>query len=76
MLLESHFGMYIACGPDYIQLSNDRYRPILGSTKHPAIGQRARDTFAESWHIIGPLFDQVMAGQGVGSEDWMHCCRS
>ncbi len=71
ILLESHFGMYIAWGPDYIQLYNDRYRPILGSTKHPAIGQRARDTFAESWHIIGPLFDQVMAGQGVGAEDWM-----
>jgi signal transduction histidine kinase len=71
ILLESHFGMYIAWGPEYIQLYNDRYRPILGSTKHPAIGQRARDTFAESWHIIGPLFDQVMGGQGVGSDDWM-----
>ena len=71
ILLDSHFGMYIAWGPEYVQLYNDGYRPILGATKHPAIGKRARDTFAESWHIIGPLFDQVMAGDAVGSDDWM-----
>ena len=71
ILLESHFGMYIAWGPAYIQIYNDGYRPILGSTKHPAVGKPAQETFGESWHIIGPLFDQVMRGQAVGAEDWM-----
>ncbi|MCU1382169.1 MAG: Chemotaxis protein methyltransferase CheR [Acidobacteria bacterium] len=71
ILLDSHFGMYIAWGRDYVQFYNDRYRPILGATKHPAIGKRASETFAESWHIIGPLFDQVMGGEAVGSDDWM-----
>ncbi len=71
IMLESRFGMYIAWGPDYTQFYNDPYRPILGSTKHPAAGKSARETFAESWHIIGPLFDQVMGGQAVGSDDWM-----
>ena len=72
ILMESRFPMYIAWGPDYTQFYNDGYRPILGSTKHPAaMGLRARDTFAESWHIIGPMFDGVMAGTAVGAEDWM-----
>ena len=71
IMLDSHFGMYIAWGPEFIQLYNDLYRPILGSTKHPAVGRRTRDTFAESWQIIGPLFERVMQGQAVGANDWM-----
>ena len=72
ILLESRFPMYIAWGPDFVQLYNDGYRPILGSTKHPAaMGRGARETFAESWHIIGPMFEGVRQGTAVGSEDWM-----
>ena len=32
----SRFPMYIAWGPEFVQFYNDAYRPILGSTKHPA----------------------------------------
>ena len=72
ILLESRFPMYIAWGPTFVQFYNDGYRPILGATKHPAaIGGRAADTFAESWHIIGPMFEGVRAGTAVGAEDWM-----
>lgn len=72
ILMESRFPMYIAWGAEYTQFYNDGYRPILGSTKHPAaMGLRASETFAESWHIIGPMFDGVMAGTAVGAEDWM-----
>jgi signal transduction histidine kinase len=71
IVLESRFGMYIAWGPEFTQFYNDGYRPILGSTKHPAIGKSSRETFRESWHIIGPLFQQVMEGTAVGSEDWL-----
>jgi signal transduction histidine kinase len=35
------------------------------------MGLGASETFAESWHIIGPMFDGVMAGNAVGAEDWM-----
>src|SRR4051812_15972706 len=69
--LQSRFGMYVAWGPDFTQFYNDAYRPILGSTKHPAVGRAARETFRESWHIIGPLFEQVMQGEAVGADDWM-----
>ncbi len=72
ILLDSRFGMYIAWGPQYAQLYNDAYRPILGSTKHPgALGALASATFAESWDIIGPMFDEVRRGNATGSEDWM-----
>jgi len=71
MLLDSKFGMFIAWGPRYVQFYNDGYRPILGATKHPAIGGTTPETFAESWHIIGPMFEGVMRGVAVGAEDWM-----
>ncbi|MCY1016117.1 ATP-binding protein [Pyxidicoccus sp. MSG2] len=72
ILLESRFPMYIAWGPDFVQLYNDGYRPILGSTKHPAaMGRSTRETFAEIWHIIGPMFEGVMEGRAVGVTDFM-----
>ncbi len=67
MMLDNPFGMYIAWGTEYIQLYNDGYRPILGSTKHPqALGLSTRHTFAEIWPTIGPMFKGVMQGTAVG----------
>ena len=61
ILLDSRFAMYIAWGPEFIQFYNDGYRPILGSTKHPAaLGISTRETFAEIWDFIGPMFERVM----------------
>lgn len=72
VMLENPFGMYIAWGNDYIQLYNDGYRPILGTTKHPqALGISTRETFSEIWHIIGSMFDGVMQGTPVGFPDFM-----
>ena len=72
ILLESRFPMYVACGAAFTQFYNDGYRPILGSTKHPmAMGRSTRETFAEIWHIIGPMFEGVMQGQAVGLDDFM-----
>ena len=48
VMLDNPFGMYIAWGPEYIQLYNNGYRPILGSTKHPqALGSSTPETFSE-----------------------------
>jgi PAS domain S-box-containing protein len=63
ILLETGFPMYIAWGPEFTQFYNDGFRPILGSTKHPAaMGISTRITFAEIWEIIGPMFQGVMEG--------------
>jgi len=72
VMLDNPFGMYIAWGRDYIQLYNDGYRPILGTMKHPqALGSSTRQTFAEIWEIIGPMFENVMKGHAVGFPDFM-----
>jgi signal transduction histidine kinase/DNA-binding response OmpR family regulator len=71
ILLESKFPMLLCWGPDFTQFYNDPFRPILGLNKHPALGKSTRETFAEAWHIIGPLFDQVMRGHAVGFEDML-----
>ena len=60
VMLSSEFPMMLAWGPDYTQLYNDAFRPILGAGKHPgALGSSARSTWAEIWSEIGPLFSQV-----------------
>ena len=72
ILLETGFPMYIAWGPEFIQFYNDGYRPILGSTKHPAaMGRSTRETFAEIWDIIGPMFEGVMQGIATTVVDFL-----
>ena len=72
ILLETGFPMYIAWGRDFTQFYNDGYRPILGSTKHPAaMGASTRETFAEIWDIIGPMFAGVMNGTPTTVVDFM-----
>jgi signal transduction histidine kinase len=72
ILLETGFPMYIAWGPGFTQFYNDGYRPILGSTKHPAaMGASTRETFAEIWPIIGPMFTGVMNGTPTTVVDFM-----
>jgi PAS domain S-box-containing protein len=70
-MLDSGYAMYIAWGPEFIQLYNDAYRPILGATKHPAaLGLGTRETFAEIWDFIGPMFRRVMeCGQSTSLVD-------
>lgn len=71
VMLENPFGMYIAWGKDYTQIYNDGYRPILGKTKHPkALGNSTRETFAEIWHIIGSMFQDVMEGKTFRYSDF------
>jgi len=71
--LFSRFPMFLWWGPDLIQIYNDAYRPILGTTKHPAaMGQRGQETWSEIWHIIGPMLEGVYReGKATWSDDQM-----
>lgn len=72
IMLNTHFPMYIAWDKEFTQFYNDGYRPILGSTKHPAaMGRSTKFTFAEIWDIIGPMFEGVLEGKAVGFTDFM-----
>lgn len=70
VMLNNPFGMYIAWGKEYIQLYNNGYRPILGTTKHPqAVGISSKKTFSEIWDVIGDMFENVMKGTPIGFPD-------
>lgn len=72
MLLNTSFPILICWGNDYIQVYNDAFRPINGESKHPqALGSSAKDTYAEIWDTIGPLFREVMAGTPIGFTDFL-----
>ena len=46
IMLESRFAMVVAWGPEFRFFYNDRYRPVLGKTKHPAaLGAAAAEIF-------------------------------
>jgi signal transduction histidine kinase/PAS domain-containing protein len=60
IILSSRYGMFVWWGRQLINLYNDAYRPFLGK-KHPeALGQSAREVWAEIWHLIGPRTDAVL----------------
>ena len=66
MLLASNHPMFLWWGGELVQFYNDAYRATMGPELHPgALGQRGRDCWRETWHIIGPDIAFVMAGKGA-----------
>lgn len=73
LMLDCACPAYIAWGPNFIQLYNDAYIPILGELKHPhALGSTSPETWQEIWNIVGPLFNSILAtGQAVSMANKM-----
>src|SRR5215468_5735730 len=62
LVLHNHSPMLLWWGPEFIQIYNDAYRPVLGD-KHPrAMGQPTRECWHEIWHIIGPMIETPFRG--------------
>jgi signal transduction histidine kinase len=67
-LLANRFPLLLWWGPEYIQIYNDAYRPVLG-TKHPRyLGRPVKECWSEIWDVIGPLIDTPYRG---GPATWM-----
>jgi signal transduction histidine kinase/CheY-like chemotaxis protein len=68
-LLANRFPMLLWWGPEYIQMYNDSYIPVLG-TKHPhrSMGKPLRECWHEVYHVIGSLVDTPFNG---GPATWM-----
>jgi signal transduction histidine kinase/DNA-binding response OmpR family regulator len=68
-VLANRFPMLLWWGPDYIQIYNDAYAPILGA-KHPrqALGRPFRECWNEVFDVLGPLVDVPFGG---GESTWM-----
>ncbi|HET7538820.1 MAG TPA: ATP-binding protein [Polyangiaceae bacterium] len=63
VLLGNRFPMIILWGPNFIQLYNDAYRPMLGE-KHPrSLGQACAECWSEIWPIIGPMIEAPFRGE-------------
>src|ERR1051325_9235961 len=57
LMLASRFAMVIAWGADFRFFYNNRYRPVLGVSKHPgALGAPAGENFPRTWAPKRPLF--------------------
>ncbi len=68
-VLANRFPHLLWWGPEYIQIYNDHYAPILGS-KHPqqAMGKPTRECWHEVWDILQPLVDTPFNG---GAATWI-----
>jgi len=63
LLLANRFPMLLWWGPQFIQLYNDAYRPVLGD-KHPhaALGRPFSECWSEVYHVLGPLAQAPFEG--------------
>ncbi len=67
-LLANRFPILLWWGPEFCQLYNDAYRPILG-TKHPQfLGRPTYECWSEVWHILRPLIETPFYG---GPATWI-----
>jgi two-component system CheB/CheR fusion protein len=64
ILLNSRSPMLLCWGPELICFYNDAYIPNFGiNGKHPsALGSPAEKLWPETWHIIKPLYDDILNG--------------
>jgi signal transduction histidine kinase/DNA-binding response OmpR family regulator len=68
-LLVNRFPLLLWWGPQFCQLYNDAYRPILGGTKHPHfLGRPTDECWSEIWDILRPLIETPFNG---GPATWM-----
>jgi hypothetical protein len=67
-LLANRFPLLLWWGPQFCQLYNDAYRPILGK-KHPQfVGRPVSECWSEIWHILEPLIQTPFEG---GPSTWI-----
>jgi signal transduction histidine kinase/ActR/RegA family two-component response regulator len=69
LILASSHPMYLAWGEAFVQFFNDAFRAVLGRDHARALGRSARETFAESWDVMGPILERVRGGDPATEED-------
>ncbi len=69
LVLHNESGMLLWWGPDFVQLYNEAYRPVLGA-KHPrAMGQPFGQCWKEVFHILGPMAEVPYRGGPAAVSD-------
>ncbi|HZS45786.1 MAG TPA: GAF domain-containing protein [Blastocatellia bacterium] len=68
-LLANRFPLLLWWGPQFIQIYNDAYIPILGTKHpHPGLGRPVSVCWSEIWNILRPLIETPFNG---GPATWM-----
>ncbi len=68
LMLTSRYAMWMGWGADLSFFYNDTYAAQTLGAKHPwALGQSARDVWAEIWDTIGPRIEHVLR---TGEATW------
>ncbi|MGH3897194.1 MAG: SpoIIE family protein phosphatase [Pseudonocardiaceae bacterium] len=66
----SRHPMVIWWGTELVLIYNDAWMPILGPSKHPALGKPGAQVWPEIWHIIGAQMWHVLnSGEATWSDD-------
>lgn len=69
IMFNSGYPMFVWWGPELIMFHNDAYIPVLGE-KHPhALGESAREVWAELWGQIGKAVEDVFKGKRFDARD-------
>jgi len=69
--LGSRHPIVLWWGPERWMFYNDGYRPMLGERHPQFLGRPGRECWADIWHIIGPMMEQVIeTGEATWSEDF------
>ena len=70
-ILHTRQPILLFWGPELIQFYNDSFVPSFGRGKHPAaLGQRARECWADAWPVTGAQIEAVMSrGEPVWFEN-------
>lgn len=62
LALETPLATCLWCGPEYVLLYNDAYRPALGARHPAALGRPGAAVRDEAWAQLGPRIDEICAG--------------
>lgn len=72
VVLASGLPNIILWGRGLTQIYNDAYARIIGA-KHPyALGRGNEEVWPEVWHINGPVFERVLAGETLTFSDALY----
>jgi len=69
--LHSSVPTALCWGPELRLLYNDAWASVSGP-RHPALGRRAAEVWADTWHVVGPQIERVReTGEGFAAYDQM-----
>jgi len=69
-LLEAHFPTLLRWGPQFIQIYNDAYIPLLEGRHPKAMGQSTQECWPDAWPVIQPLLTKALqTGKATALDD-------